>query len=487
MTSTATIAPVSPARHSEGRSVIPSAALVEASAAFPVFLLLASAVKWLLLGSLFGWITFVKLHMPALLAGIPALTYGRTEPAQWICLLYGFGLQAGFGIAIWLTCRLSRSVLYNRSLVVLSVLLWNVAVIAAVIAVLSGNSSGFVRLEFPGTIAPLFLISAVLIGISILQTLHNRADRALYVSSWFIFAAICWFPWTLCTAGYFLLINPLRGSVQPILNLWYANNLAALCIAPFALAVIFYFIPKLTERPLYSRGLAVLGFWGYVLFAPWGGFSSMAGIPRWLVSVSAVMTIFLAVPGLAIGLNWYATFSGSKPRKSVELGFIKFASGAFILSILAGLLTSLRGFNNFAAYTHFGYALAYLTTFGLTAAALLGAIHYIIPRLFGVADWPSDRFSKWHYLGTTVGTVLIVVGFTIAGLMQGIALTDATVPFITSIKRSSPGVGIAILGFLVFTAGQIMLLLNISPLFWRFCANRCCGSALVPRNPGVRR
>src|ERR1051326_3956129 len=120
MTSTATIAPVSPARASEMRSVVPSAASVEASAALPIFILIISGVKWLLLGSIFGLITFVKLHMPALLAGVPALTYGRTEPAQWICLFYGFGLKAGFGTAIWLTCRLSRSVLYNRTLVLLS-------------------------------------------------------------------------------------------------------------------------------------------------------------------------------------------------------------------------------------------------------------------------------------------------------------------------------------------------------------------------------
>ncbi len=487
MTSTATIAPVSPVRAPDGRVLVPSAASVEASAALPIFLLLVSGIKWLLLGSLLGCITFVKLHMPALLAGIPFLTYGRTEPAQWICLLYGFGLQTGFGIAIWLTCRLSRSALFNRSLVILSMLLWNVAVVAALIAVLSGNSSGFVRLEFPGTIAPLFLVSAVLIGISILQTLHNRAERSIYVTSWFIFAALCWFPWILCTAGYFLLIEPLRGSVQPILSLWYANNLTNLCIAPFALAVIFYFVPKLVDRPLYSRGLAVFGFWSYVVFASWGGFGSMAGLPRWLVSVSAMMTLFLAVPGVAIALNWYATFSGSKPRKSVELSLIKFASGAFVLSILVGVLTAFRGVSNFFAYTHFGYALAYLSVLGLTAAAFLGAIHHIVPRLFGASEWPSARFSKWHYLGTVIGIALIVGGFTLAGLLQGGALKDAAVPFLTSVKRTSPGVGLTILGFLVFAAGQVMLLVNISSLLWRSCAKCCCGSASVPPNAGVRR
>jgi len=487
MTSTATTAPVSPVHAPEVRSAAPSVAEVEASAALPLFLLLVSAVKWLFLGSFFGWLTFVKLHLPALLSGTPALTYGRTEPVMWICLLYGFCLQAGFGAAIWLTCRLSRSLLYNRSLVILSAVLWNIAVLAAVIAVLSGNSSGFPRLEFPGTIAPLFIASAVLIGISILQTLHNRVERALYVSSWFIFAAICWFPWILSTSSYFLLVNPLRGSVQPVLNLWYANNLTTLCIAPFALAVIFYFIPKLTERPLYSRSLAVLGFWGYVLLASWGGFDLSAGIPRWLVSVSAVMTIFLIVPGLAIGLNWRATFSGANPRKSVELGLIKFAAGAFILSILAGVLTALPAVRNFVAYTHLGYALAYLGTFGVGAAAFLGATHHILPRLLGEADWPSVRLSKWHYLGTTVGTALIVGGFAIAGLMQGTALADASVPFITSVKRTSPGVGIAILGFLFFSAGQVMLLLNISTLFWRCCASCCCGSGPVSRNSEVRR
>ncbi|MDB6041421.1 MAG: Cytochrome-c oxidase [Verrucomicrobiales bacterium] len=487
MTSTAITESVSSVRAPETRVAILSAASVEASTAVPVALLLTSAIIWLLAGSVLAWLTFVKLHLPSLFAGTPFLTFGRTEPAHWICILYGFALQAGFGTAIWLTCRLSRSALYYRSLVILSALIWNLATLAAVIAILTGNSSGFIRLEMPGTIAPLFVVSAVLIGISILQTLHGRIDRSMFASSWFIFAAICWFPWILSTAGYFLLINPLRGSVQPVLNLWYANNLATLCIAPFALAVIFYFIPKLTERPIYSRGLAVFGFWTYAIFATCGGFNLTAGLPRWLVSFSAVMTLLLIVPGLAFGMNWYATLASGKGRKSRELSFVTFAAGAFLLSILGGALGALKGVGDFIAYTHFGYALAYLGAFGLAATALLGASHYILPRLCRASDWPIERFARGHFLATITGTVLIVFGFALAGLMQGGALQDASVPFITTVKRTRPGVGLAILGFLVFSVGQALLLVNIFRLYWRCCGN-CCG---VPNgnasNRGARR
>jgi cytochrome c oxidase cbb3-type subunit 1 len=487
MTPTATTEWVSSARASEPRAVVPSAASVEASSALPVALLLTSAIVWLFVGSILGWLTFVKLHLPSLFAGTPFLTYGRTEPAHWICILYGFAMQAGYGTAIWLTCRLSRSTLYYRSLVILSALIWNLATLAALIAVLTGNSSGFIRLEMPGTIAPLFLVSAILIGISILQTLHGRINRSMFVSSWFVFAAICWFPWILSTAGYFLLINPLRGSVQPVMNLWYANNLATLCIAPFALAVIFYFIPKLTDRPIYSRGLAVFGFWTYAIFGTCGGFNLTAGLPRWLVSFSAVMTLLLILPGLAFGMNWYATLSSGKGKKSRELQFVTFAAGSFVLLTLAGALGALKGVADYIAYTHFGYALAYLGALGLAATALLGAAHYILPRICGASDWPSERFARIHFLATIAGTVLIIFGFALAGLMQGGALQDASVPFISTVKRTSPGVGIAILGFLVFTVGQALLIANIGKLYWRCCATCCgCGNTNAVNRGGRR-
>jgi cytochrome c oxidase cbb3-type subunit 1 len=276
--------------------------------------------------------------------------------------------------------------------------------------------------------------------------------------------------------------------VQPVVNLWYANNLAVLCVAPFALAVIFYFIPKLTDRPIYSRGLAVFGFWTYAIFGTCGGFNLTAGLPRWIVSFSAVMTLLLILPGLAFGMNWYATLSSGKGKKTRELNFVTFAAASFVLLTLGGALQALKCLADFMAYTHFGYAFAYLGAFGLTAAALLGAAHYILPRLCGVSDWPSERFARGHYLATIFGTVLIIFGFALAGLMQGGALQDASVPFITTVKRTSPGVGIAILGFLVFTVGQALLLANIGKLYWRCCCSNCCSTGTMnTANRGARR
>src|SRR5262249_42299785 len=144
--------------------------------------------------------------------------------------------------------------------------------------------------------SPILFCAFLLMAAWFLITLHTRQERALYVSQWFIIAVLLWFPWVYSTAQLFLVFRPARGIMQAVLDGWFAQNLFEFCLAPWALAAIFYLLPKLLNQPLYSRGLVLFGFWFLVFLAGWGGVRPGVPAPNWLASVTVVARVFLLVP-----------------------------------------------------------------------------------------------------------------------------------------------------------------------------------------------
>src|ERR1041385_534604 len=208
-----------------GASTPISLSEIDASCRLPLFLMFVSAAVWLVLGSAFALISTLTFHKPDLFANCAALTYGRARPAYVNSVLYGFCLQAGLAVALWLLLRLGRITLTHRLIVTIGGMLWNLGVTAGIIGILAGDGTGFENLDMPHYAALLIFFGYLLFGIWTVLMLHQRRERPLFISQWFLLTALFWIPWAYST-GYLLLVSfPVRGMTQAVIAWWCSHNL----------------------------------------------------------------------------------------------------------------------------------------------------------------------------------------------------------------------------------------------------------------------
>jgi cytochrome c oxidase cbb3-type subunit 1 len=253
---------------------------VDASLRWPLFALFGGAAFWLMAGSVLAMIASIKFHAPGFLAACPWLTYGRVQPASDDALLYGFCIPAGMGVALWLLAQLGQTPLRGAIVPVFAAKLWHLGVLVGLAGILSGNSTGFVWLEFPRAASVMLFFAYLLLALWAMMNFAARRERALFPSHWFLVAALFWFPWIYSTANLFLVIWPVRGVVQFAIDSWFANNLLFVWLALVGVGAAFYFLPKFSGRPLQTYYFALFAFWTLVLFGTWCGIPRARRCPR---------------------------------------------------------------------------------------------------------------------------------------------------------------------------------------------------------------
>ena len=458
---------------SDGSSPQPVSAVAPAdinvSCRLPLVVLFLSAAVWLVIGSAFALIASIKFHAPGFLADFAWLTYGRVRPAGLNCMLYGFCMPAGLGVALWLLARLGRTRLALPGLVTVGAVFWNLGVAAGIGGVLAGGSTGFENLEMPSYAARLAFLGYLMIVVWAALTFHQRRERQLYVSQWFLLAALFWFPWIYSTADLLLLTFRVRGMAQAVIAWWYSANLLVVWLGLVGLAAVFYFVPKLTGRELHSRYLALLTFWMLILFGSWGGIPESAPVPAWLPVSSAVATGLGVIGIVAVALNVHGTLGGqcSKLMAHPSLQVIGFGVVAFIVGGVisaAGVLTEV---SHVTQFTWFTVARGLLNSYGFFAMVMFGAVYYIVPQLMGL-EFPSARLVRMHFWTAAAGVLLVVVPLAAGGILQGLKLQHANIPFTDIARGTLPFLRASTTGDLLIALGHLMFLANLAGLVIRF-------------------
>jgi cytochrome c oxidase cbb3-type subunit I len=449
---------------------------IDLSCRTPLLLLFASALTWLTLGLAFLFLSSIKLHAPNFLAASAWLTLGRIRPAAMNAILYGFASQAALGVLLWMFCRLGGNRLALPSMVLTGGVIWNLGVTIGFLAILAGATTGFQFLEMPGGVALLLLLGYVMMGATAGITFRYRRERPLYVSQWYLLAALFWFPWIYSAANLLLLVWPGRGTLQSIVDAWYVNNFLGLWLGSVSLASIFYFIPKLLERPLYSWWLAVFGFWTFAFFNNWAGLNSLAGgpAPAWMISASIAASVAMLLPLLATALNWHSTIRQSSYRKFWEdmtLWFVGFGAISYLAATLMAMVLGLREVSAWTRFTYLDAAQSHLTILGFIAMPLLGSMYFVVPRLVRKA-WPGKNFGPIFLLFAS-GIALVFLAYAIGGAVQSAKLAQAKLPFIKVVRATVPFVGIGTLGYMLMLAGQILFVSKLFVLLWQQIKPTC--------------
>lgn len=435
----------------------------DASLRVPVLLFFGGAVFWLAVGALLAFVSSWKLVHPGFLDGISWLTYGRLQPAADNALIYGWASQAGTGAGLWFLARLGRTVLPTARLLIAAVIFWNIGVTLGLCGIVAGWSTSVPGLEFPGFAAAILFVAFACIAVWSLVLLRDRSSSGLYVSQWYLLAAFLWFPWFYATANLLLVGHPIQGSAQPPIAAWFGGNLIWLWLAPLALAGAYYVIPQELGRPIRAYAWSLLAFWGVAFLGGWIGPASLIGgpVPAWLVSAGVAAGILLAVPMTLIGINLFGTIH--RPVSGPALTFTVFGlsclMGAVGQMLLAPLVSGVTQFSDYVAGE------GVLVLLGFVTMTLFGLMHFILPRVVGETFCPTG--TRWHFWLAACGISAIFVSLTLGGLIQGFALSDPGVAFLSSVEFAHPFRFLSAMGYLAFFFGAVIFAVLVADLLLR--------------------
>jgi len=459
---------------------------IDRSARYPVLFFFTSAAAWLLVATLLGFVSALKLRLPELWDACPFLGYGRLFPAHLNALVYGWAMQAGIGVMIWLMARLTRTQVRHAATIIVIGHVWNVAVAFAVLSVWFGFGRSIPFLDFPSWVSPLLLISYALLVVWLVPMFRNRRSASVYISEMYVIGAAVWFPWIFITAN--ILINKGTAPVMGAgVDAWYISNLIYFWMAPLALAVAYYIIPKIAGRPIYSYPLAHFSFWLLAILAGWTGFSRYMGgpFPAWMPAVSSAASIFILLAVLATVANLLLTLRGKTKlwEYSPSLRFTVF--GMLLLGVYAVLaaLSSTFAFGKSLQFSHFLVGLDTLAIYGFFSMTIFGAIYFIVPRITG-AEWPSGARIRTHFWFNAYGIATLVILMLVGGIAQGGNLAQWDQAFSTSFVNSSAYVVGRIVAWAMISYANLMFLWQLGIMFLGK-GRKSEGATLIHVKPGT--
>lgn len=439
-------APAVPAEVEEVRPVARRAGL----------LAFGSSMIWLLVGTLFGDITSLKFHFPELLSSTAWLSFGRVRPSHLNTMIYGWASLAMLGSALWLVPRLVHVPLRIPRIAYLGLVLWNIGVFIGVVGIHFGLTDGIEWLEMHRWAADPWLIAGGgLVGTSILVTVLGAAIRHLYVSIWYVASAFVWFPIIFITGNW----PTLKGTESAAANWFYAHNALGFWLTAISLGAIYYFIPKILGRPIYSYQLSLLGFWSFSFFYALNGMHHLIGgpVPSWMIATSVVASLMMVIPVAAVAVNHHLSMVGrfGAMRYSPTLRFVVVGAISYTAVSLQGVFTAVVKVNRITHFTHWTIAHSHVGVYAFVTFVLFGAMYYILPRLVG-REWPSPALIAWHFWLVLVGIALYVIPLSAAGVKQGLALDDADMPFRASVEAAHPYLIVRTISAFVMTAGHLV-------------------------------
>ncbi|HEY0844441.1 MAG TPA: cbb3-type cytochrome c oxidase subunit I [Noviherbaspirillum sp.] len=448
------------------------------STAFVTFVFLSCAVVWLIVASVAGLTSSIKLHAPDWLVDQAWLTFGRVRTLHLNAVAYGWAPMAALGIAIWMIPRLLRTPLMGGRFAMLGAMIWNAGLIAGLGCIALGLMDGMEWLEIPWQVDILLVVGGSLVALPLVFTLQNRRVDHLYVSIWYMGAALFWFP-TLFLIGN--IPNLHVGVQQATMNWWFGHNVLGLFYTPMALAAVYYFLPKIIGRPVQSYNLSLLGFWTLAFFyGQVGGHHLVGGpVPQWLITLSIVQSVMMVVPVISFSINQHQTLRGNfrMLMHSPSLRFIVLGGMMYTVSSIQGSLEALRSVNTVTHFTHFTVAHAHLGLYGFFTMVMFGAIYFVMPRVMAW-EWPYPKLIAAHFWLVVAGFAIYVVGLSIGGWLQGQAMLDAAKPFLDSMNVTIPYLQSRSVGGALMTIGHLVFAVHFIAMALRFGPRRV-GAALL--------
>lgn len=406
---------------------------IDISCRVPIIFSFGSAVIWLLVSSLMGFLASMQLHIPEFMASCPLTSYGRLYPAFHHAFLYGWAATAGIGVGIWMLARLCRYEVKASWLLFTACALWNFGVTVDVGSILLGYDTTASLYVVSGYASLILFIAYLLLSTWIVKMIMQRPSGSIFVSEWFIIGGFFLFPWAFASAHVmlgstesFTGIGAISGSFQGMVEAWFSHSILFGWLGALGLGVAYYLIPKITGRHIYSYYIAIFGFWSLMAGAVWGGgrFLLDGPIPVWMGSMGIFCAFLLVIPALTLGFNHHMNFIGHFDLlpKSPVIRFTFVGSICFVLAVVIGCFSSLREFSELLQFSIFRLGEKHLFLYGFFSMVMFAGIYYITPRLVEW-EWVSPGLIRIHFWAALLGLSGVLFSLFMGGLLQGSGLS----------------------------------------------------------------
>ena len=433
-------------------------------------------IVWGIVGMLVGVVIAAQLAWPALNFDIPWLTYGRLRPLHTNAVIFAFGGSALFATSYYVVQRTCHVRLICRRLAAFTFWGWQAVIVLATITLPLGITQGkeYAELEWP--IDVLIALVWIAYAFVFIGTIAIRRVRHIYVANWFFAAFILAVAMlhivnsAVIPVGLWKSYSLYAGVQDAMVQWWYGHNAVGFFLTAGFLGIMYYFVPKQANRPIYSYRLSVVHFWSLVFTYMWAGPHHLhyTALPDWAQSLGMIMSLILLAPSWGGMINGIMTLSGAweKLRTDPVLRFLIVSVSFYGMSTFEGPMMSIKTVNALSHYTDWTIGHVHSGALGWVAFVSIGAMYYLIPRLFG-RELYSQRMVETHFWISTVGIVLYITSMWVAGIMQGLmwrAVNDdgtLTYSFIESVEAMHPFYVIRLLGGVLFFAGMVVMAWNL--------------------------
>ncbi len=435
-----------------------------------------ATVLWGVVGMLVGVIIASQLAWPQLNLGIPWLSYGRLRPLHTNAVIFAFGGCALFATSLHVVQRTCQTPLFLPWLAKLVFFGWQLVIVLAAVTLPMGLTQSR---EYAELIWPIDILIAVIwvsYAVVFFGTIGIRKVRHIYVANWFFGAFII-------AVALLHIVNNIQiptslthsysvyaGVQDAMVQWWYGHNAVGFFLTAGFLGMMYYYIPKQAERPVYSYRLSIVHFWALIFTYMWAGPHHLhyTALPDWAQSIGMIFSLVLLAPSWGGMINGIMTLSGAwhKLRDDPILKFLIVSLSFYGMSTFEGPMMSIKTVNALSHYTDWTVGHVHSGALGWVGLISMGAMYHLIPKLFGRKQMYSVRAIELHFWIATIGIVLYIAAMWIAGVMQGLMWRainpDGTLvyTFVESVKATYPFYVIRLLGGLLYLSGMLIMAWN---------------------------
>jgi len=410
---------------------------------------------WGAVAMLVGLYVALDMVYPALNFGQPFLAFGRLRPLHTNAAIFAFAGNAIFAAVYYSTQRLCKARMWSDKLSNLHFWGWQAIILSAALTLPFGYTKAkeYAELEWPIDVA----IAIVWVGffaVNFFMTLARRRERHMYVALWFYIATIVTvailhvFNNLVVPAGFLKSYSIYAGVQDAFMQWWYGHNAVAFFLTTPFLGLMYYFLPKAAERPVFSYRLSIVHFWSLVFIYIWAGPHHLhyTALPDWASTLGMIFSIMLWMPSWGGMINGLLTLRGAWNKVSTDpvLKFFVVGITFYGMSTFEGPLLSIKSVNSLSHYTDWTIAHVHGGTLGWVGFMCFGMMYWLLPRLFQTPLY-SQKLASAHFWIGTIGILFYVIPIYVAGITEGLmwrAMNDqgqlVYPDFIETVRASVP-------------------------------------------------
>nr|WP_245906286.1 cytochrome-c oxidase, cbb3-type subunit I [Pseudoroseomonas aestuarii] len=437
---------------------------------------------WGIVGFLVGVVVASQLAFPLLNLDLEWTTFGRLRPVHTSAVIFAFGGNALLCTSLYVVQRTCRARLFGGEEMGWF-LFWGYQffIVMAALGYVLGVTQGKEYAE-PEWYVDLWL---TVVWVSYLVafggTILRREEPHIYVANWFFLAFIITvamlhignniaLPLSL---GHVKSYGAASGVQDAMIQWWYGHNAVGFFLTAGFLGIMYYFIPKQADRPVYSYRLSIIHFWSLIFLYIWAGPHHLhyTALPDWAQTLGMVFSVMLWMPSWGGMINGLMTLSGAwdKLRTDPGLRFSVAAVGFYAMATFEGPVMSIKAVNALSHYTDWTIGHVHSGALGWNGFITFGALYWLVPRLWGKTELYSKKLAEWHFWIATLGIVLYITAMWVSGIMQGLMwrsydeLGFLQYSFVETVAAMHPYYVIRMLGGVLYLSGALLMAYNL----WR--------------------